>query len=128
MLDTNIVSFEFRRDSRLSLYTRHLFDQEQAIAFVTLAELYKWPLERNFSEGRTTALEKHLKAYVILPIDDKLARTWAQMQFRMKTKGLGISAEDGWIAATALRHGIPLVTHNRKHFEHIPGLNIISEN
>jgi predicted nucleic acid-binding protein len=28
---------------------------------------------------------------------------------------------DAWIAANALRHDIPLLTHNRKHYEH-PGL------
>jgi hypothetical protein len=27
---------------------------------------------------------------------------------------------DGWIAAGARRHGIPLVTYNRRHFERIP--------
>ena len=32
-----------------------------------------------------------------------------------------------WIAATALRHGIPIVTHNRQHFEGISGLTVISE-
>jgi predicted nucleic acid-binding protein len=34
---------------------------------------------------------------------------------------------DAWIAATALRHGLRLVTHNRRHFEGITGLRIISE-
>ena len=35
--------------------------------------------------------------------------------------------KDAWIAATALRHGLPLVTHNRRHFESIPALRVISE-
>jgi predicted nucleic acid-binding protein len=34
---------------------------------------------------------------------------------------------DAWVAAVALRHGMPLVTHNRKHFEDIPDLTLISE-
>ena len=32
-----------------------------------------------------------------------------------------------WIAACALRHSIPLVTHNSKDFVGIPGLKVISE-
>jgi hypothetical protein len=32
-----------------------------------------------------------------------------------------------WIAACAVRYGIPLVTHNRRHFEGIPGLEMICE-
>ena len=42
-------------------------------------------------------------------------------------KGHPINAGDAWIAATALRHDLPLVTHNRSDFEHIPGLAVISE-
>jgi predicted nucleic acid-binding protein len=34
---------------------------------------------------------------------------------------------DLWIAATALRHGLPLVTHNRRDFVDIPDLIVISE-
>jgi predicted nucleic acid-binding protein len=34
---------------------------------------------------------------------------------------------DAWIAATALEVGAPLVTHNRRHFEEVAGLVVISE-
>jgi tRNA(fMet)-specific endonuclease VapC len=127
LVDTNIVSFEFRRDSRLSGYVRHLAGQEQAISFVTLAELYKWPLERGFSEARSALLEAHVRAYLVLPFDDGLARAWAGMQVTMRRAGTSIGHEDDWIAATALRHDLPLVTHNRRHFERVPGLTLISE-
>jgi predicted nucleic acid-binding protein len=35
---------------------------------------------------------------------------------------------DAWIAATALVFDIPLVTHNRRHFDFIENLTLISEN
>jgi predicted nucleic acid-binding protein len=41
--------------------------------------------------------------------------------------GHPIDLGDAWIAASALRHAIPLVTHNQKHYEHIPGLQLIAE-
>jgi predicted nucleic acid-binding protein len=31
-----------------------------------------------------------------------------------------------WIAATAVRHGMPLLTHNTMHFRHIEGLVVIT--
>ena len=127
LLDTNIVSFQFRRDTRLSLFQEALAGQLQAIAFVTLAELYKWPIERNFSRERRAALDKLLRSYVVLPFDDALARRWAELSIQLKRAGRGISDSDAWIAATALRHDLSLVTHNRAHFEGIPGLRIISE-
>jgi predicted nucleic acid-binding protein len=127
IVDTNIVSFYFRRDSRMKLYQSTLEGKVQVIAFVTLAEIYKWPIERDFSDDRRTALLKHLRSYVVLPFDDALARRWAMMSVNLKREGKGISDADGWIAATALRYNLPLVTHNRRHFEHIPDLTIISE-
>jgi predicted nucleic acid-binding protein len=41
--------------------------------------------------------------------------------------GKALSANDAWIAACAVRHGIPLLTHNIRHFTHIPSLTVISE-
>jgi tRNA(fMet)-specific endonuclease VapC len=45
----------------------------------------------------------------------------------MSLRGRPIGHGDAWVAAVALRHGMPLVTHNRKHFEGIPGLAVVSE-
>jgi predicted nucleic acid-binding protein len=74
LLDTNIVSFQFRRDTRAALFQGALAAQVQAISFVTLAELYKWPIERNFSPERRAALETLLRSYVVLPFDDALVQ------------------------------------------------------
>jgi tRNA(fMet)-specific endonuclease VapC len=42
--------------------------------------------------------------------------------------GRRIKVGDSWIAATAMLYGLPLVTHNRKHFEVLePALEVISE-
>jgi predicted nucleic acid-binding protein len=41
-------------------------------------------------------------------------------------RGRVIAANDGWIAATALYAGVPLVTNNQRHFAAIDGLQVIS--
>ena len=41
--------------------------------------------------------------------------------------GRNVPANDLWIAACAIRHSIPLVTHNSKDFAGIPRLIVISE-
>jgi tRNA(fMet)-specific endonuclease VapC len=40
----------------------------------------------------------------------------------LEAKGKPIGIEDVWIAATALEHGLTVVTRNLKHFQRIPGL------
>lgn len=49
LLDTNIVGYFFRRDSRAALYERHLVEQPPGISFATLAELYQWLTLRSFT-------------------------------------------------------------------------------
>ena len=34
--------------------------------------------------------------------------------------------DDIWIGATALRHDLTLLTNNRRHFERMQGLSIVS--
>ena len=127
LLDTNIVGYFFRGDSRAKAYESHLTGQTRHIAFVTLGELYRWLFLRPFSESNRQRLLDHVGRHVIMPYDDRLVWTWAELTAKCRQTGLAISVEDSWIAATALRHGMPLVTHNRKHFEKIAGLTIISE-
>jgi predicted nucleic acid-binding protein len=126
LLDTDIVSFLFKADSRAQLYAPRLQGQSLAIAFMTVAELYKWPFERNWGEPRKQGLAQHLKNYIVLPYDDALAWAWAELVAKT-CRARPMSLQDSWVAATALRHALPLVTHNRKHFDNVPGLTMISE-
>jgi hypothetical protein len=48
LLDTNIVSYLFKRDSRAAQYAPHLIDRELAIAMMTVAELLQWAAIRNW--------------------------------------------------------------------------------
>jgi len=46
----------------------------------------------------------------------------------MRSKaGLPISPQDAWIAATARRYKLTLVTHNPDDYQQIPELTIITE-
>jgi tRNA(fMet)-specific endonuclease VapC len=72
----------------------------------------------------TDELKDRVRAYVILPYDEARAWEWARV---MTIKGHPMGAGEAWIAAAALRHDLPLVTHNPGHFRHIAGLRIITE-
>jgi predicted nucleic acid-binding protein len=127
LLDTNVVSYIFKRDDRAEFYLQHLQGHEPAISFMTLAELYKWPLERNWGEKKLEELYKLVRLFVLLPYDDLLVRTWAQIVVDGKKSGVPRDFSDSWIAATAVRHELALLTHNRRHFEGINNLRIISQ-
>jgi tRNA(fMet)-specific endonuclease VapC len=126
LVDTNIVSYLYRRDFRAKDYRQHLAGKPLYVSFMTVGELYKWPYERSWTELQRQKLVAFIQNFHVLPYDDALAWTWAKL-VAQTCRGRPMSFEDSWIAATALRHGLPIVTHNRRHFDQVPGLTIISE-
>lgn len=127
LLDTNVVSYFFKRDTRANAYAPHVLHQELAIAIMTVAELFQWAAMRGWGETRVEQLERHLDRYTILPVDRESCRQWASVRAARSAVGLPISPQDAWIAATALRYRLPLVTHNPDDFQRIAGLTIITE-
>jgi predicted nucleic acid-binding protein len=53
----------------------------------------------------------------ILPVTENIAERWGRMAAEAKKKGVTLAVVDGIIAATALEHGLTLVTRNTKHFD-----------
>jgi len=126
LLDTNIVSFLIKGDSRARSYKPLLQNNRLALSFMTVAEMYQWAAVRNWGELRVAQLEAYLKSYLILPYDIALCRMWGQIRAYCKSAGRSISPQDAWVAATARVHNLPLVTHNPKDFEIVEGLELIT--
>jgi tRNA(fMet)-specific endonuclease VapC len=124
LVDTNIFSYIHKKDTRAKLYRKHLEGKRLALSFMTVAEVYRWAVERKWGPKKIADLRTKLKKYVVLSYDDAIAWKYAEVR---SIAGHPIDLGDAWIAASALRYRIPLVTHNRKHYEHIPGLQVISE-
>ena len=127
LLDTNIVSYLFKDDSRAALYAPHLLGCELAIAMMTVAELLQWGAIHNWEARRLRRLEQSFGRYTILPVDLDVCRQWATVRVMRSKAGLPISPQDAWIAATALRYKLALITHNVNDFQQIRGLTIITE-
>ncbi len=75
-------------------------------------------------------LEAGLRLVVVVPYDLEICKTFGDLKATLKNpEGTDrvIPTNDLWIAACAKRHSLALVTNNRKDFEGIRGLNIISE-
>ena len=79
LVDTDVVSFFYKKDTRARAYEQHLAGQTLFISFVTVAELYRWPFERNWGERRKRELMVYLRRYAVLPYDDALAWVWAEL-------------------------------------------------
>ncbi|TVL95969.1 MAG: twitching motility protein PilT [Candidatus Brocadia sp. WS118] len=126
LLDTNIISFIFKKDSRAKSYEPHLKGKILTTSFMTVAELFQWAMVRNWGEKRKQRMENELKKYIVFPFDINTCRLWGEIRAKCIKVGQPISAQDAWIAATARQHSLPLVTHNPDHFKAVDDLEIIT--
>lgn len=126
LIDTDIASFIFKGSDYADPYLPLLSDQELALSFMTVAELFQWAILRKWGDRRLSQLEQYLSNYLVIPVDQPLCREWAQVRSDRQIGGRQISPQDAWIAATALRYGLPLVTHNIKDFAGIGNLRLIT--
>ena len=127
VVDTDVVSFLYKRDTRAELYRPHLTSPPFLLSFMTLAELRSWMHHRNWGAARRHRLEPYLQRYQVVYATDALCEGWAKATDSARRHGHPIGAADAWIAATALQHNIPLVTHNRSDYRGVEGLTVISE-
>ena len=121
LIDTDVLS-ALRRRERHPVIVRWVEDQRTTdlhISVVTVGEIERGitQQQRNnppFARDLAVWLDRVLGWYGdrILPVDAATARRWGQL-----SAALGNDSADLLIAATALEHGLTVVTRNVRHFE-----------
>lgn len=127
LLDTNIVSYLAKESPLVTPYLRHFAGRTLFISFITLGELRVWMEMTPSGTRRRQAIERAIRGYAVIPYDEGVAIRYGKIIATRRLAGGAISVNDAWIAATALYHAVPLVTHNAKDFANIAGLDVISE-
>lgn len=122
LLDTNLISFIFKNDTRAKEYSPFLKGNLLAISFMTVAELYQWGYVHNWQKKRIDLMQEELKKYLVLPFDVEICRLWGEISSARQKIGKPISPQDAFIAASAIRHDIQLITHNPTDFQMIDKL------
>lgn len=123
LLDTCIVSGLAKRLPELVARIRESSPLELAIASITRLEI-EYGLKINSDAERRIGkvLRDFCNSIEILSFDIGCADRAADIRASLKRRGKPIGAFDLLIGATALRHGLVLVTSNTREFERIDGL------
>lgn len=127
LLDTDVFSFALKQDTRAALYQQHLHGAQPCLSFQTVAELRLWALLRHWSPARREGLEGSISRCLVLPCDDGTTTQWARVCAHRRRLGRPIGCGDAWVAATALRHQLQLLTHNVTHYADSPDLLVVSQ-
>jgi predicted nucleic acid-binding protein len=112
LLDTSVF---IAREGR-ELDTASIPD-EVSVSVVTYAELRAGVLaaaELDVRSRRLSTLQA-VADLAPLPIDVAVADEWARLRLLLADAGRRVNVNDTWIAATALAHGVPVVTQDRDY-------------
>ncbi len=127
LVDTDVFSYLMNGSGYAALYRPHVDGKLIAVSFVTVGELYFGAKRKGWGESRLADLKDRLRVVTIVPYDDSVCRAYADIKAACEANGKRVADNDLWIAACAVRHSIPLVSNNSRHFSGIPGLILRSE-
>jgi predicted nucleic acid-binding protein len=126
VVDTDVVSFLFKNDSRAQLYLPHMRNRDLLVSFMTEAELEQWILLAKWGADRARRFRTFMTGFASVPSSRDLIHHWAVVMVAARANGRRIEAADAWIAATALLYGAALITHNPKDYRGVPDLRVVS--
>lgn len=104
-------------------------DQESALSAISIIEV-----THGIYRARTDADKARRKAFadelardmIVHPVSLAIAQLAGRIEGEQAAKGMSIAVEDLIIGATALYLGFEVATLNVKHFQAIPGLNVVT--
>jgi tRNA(fMet)-specific endonuclease VapC len=125
LLDTDILSAVMRGNPAVTARARAYLAEHGALAFsiITRYEILRGLKAKN-ATSQLQAFDRFCETCLILPLTDEIVVVAADIYAALKQRGESIGDADILIAATALGHGVAVVTNNEGHFRRISGLNV----
>jgi len=90
LLDTTVASLlhpKKQADTRRASYEPHMQGQILALSFQSVAELWQWAEERNWSSNERQRLDAFVQQFLIIPYDLEIAKAWARLNVHCKNIG-----------------------------------------
>ncbi len=107
---------------QLNLANQVAPSEELAVTAISVGELTHGAHKSARVTENLARLDVLLTTVAILSFDERVARRFGALKAQLERAGTSVSDLDLQIASIALENGAPLVTHNRQHFERMPGL------
>ena len=126
VVDTDVASYIYNWHSSAQRYADALRGSELILSFMSVAELGMGAISAGWGNRRRALLEHFIQGFALSYADNDLCTIWARTRADAHAAGQPLSPQDAWIAATALALDAPLATNNRRHYDHVPKLLLLS--
>lgn len=130
LVDTDVLSQAAKTNGNPKVIAWLNAEKERCYtSSVVIAQLSYWVRSK---EGKQrVALQEWLTKLTdalhgrVLGFNSSVAHVWAEQEILFEKAGVRMPVEDGYIAATARRHGLTIATGNVKDFQR-PGLKVFN--
>jgi tRNA(fMet)-specific endonuclease VapC len=126
LIDTNIIIPYLADDAATIALMRQLAIDGLAVSVISYLEAYQGVIESPTPESAREKFEAFFGGIPILLVTPTVARECAILRSMLKRQGRSVRprALDLIIAATAIEHGLELVTRNIDDYKDITGLRL----
>lgn len=123
LLDTSILIDYYRKTEKSNSVWVGLIGQgfEFSVSAITKYEIYS-----GATSSQLNFWKDIFKAIMVIPFDEACVDSTVRINGNLKRKRKQIDLADLFIASTAIANDLPFSTLNRKHFDRIDELTMIS--
>ncbi len=127
LIDTDWVINHLKGENRVVRKLEELAPEGVAMSVISLVEIYEGVCYSKDPVKSQQLLEEFLAPDLkVLNVDQEICKVFGKERGRLRQQKKMISDFDLLIASTCLYHNLTLLTNNRRHYEMVKGLNILS--
>jgi predicted nucleic acid-binding protein len=128
VLDTDVVIDYMRADPAAVAFIEAMVQGPEplAVAAITVMQLHEGIARSRLPAREAALVASALAGFGTLAFDEPAAVEAGRILGVLAGRGGPVGVTDVMVGATALRHGQPVATRNRKHFERMPGVRLVA--
>jgi len=127
ILDSTVIIRHLRKRKEETQLVRKLEAKAKlATTIVNVFEIYYGAYQSKDVKRNLASAKGFLSTLNLLGLDESSAEIAGKIRTELESQGLAIEIRDLFIGCIALKNGYALVTHNKRHFERIPDLYVIT--
>ncbi|MBP2322909.1 putative nucleic acid-binding protein [Kibdelosporangium banguiense] len=129
VVDTDVFSCLWQGRKISPSYLNSLRGATPTLSFISIAEAHFGAISANWGQKKISQLKAAIRPYVVAPYTPDMAALWGKLKTEARKAGHALgqaqNTNDLWICTTAVFYGAPLMTNNVRHFQMMPGLQLV---
>ena len=126
LIDTDWIIDHFNQVDRTTQKLKELRPAGIAMSVISLAELYEGVHYSRDPVRSQQVLDTFLREIPVLGVDEEICKVFGKERGGLRQQGKTVSDFDLLIASTCLCYDLTLLSNNRRHYEMVEGLRILS--